>query len=206
MDLMEAVRGRRSIRKFTSDPVDETDLEDIVQAGTLATNAENAQMWRFVAVTNKDLIEKAGEAVSRRIDSLSNATRTLGLGDAFGQNFFLTFFRNAPAFIAVFTCPFTSAVDWAYRNLNAVFNPPVPILPAQQSIGAAIQNISLVAHAKGYGTTCMNGPVLAYKEIGELLSVPEPWVLAALLPIGKPAHHPKPRPHKPFDEVYTLIK
>lgn len=206
MDIMETIRGRRSIRKFLPDPVDETDLDEIVRAGTLATNAENAQMWRFVAVTNRELIGKAADAVLRRIDSLNSAARIAGVEETFGQNFFLTFFRNAPAFIAVFTCPFTSAVEWAHRNLNAAFAPPVPILPGQQSIGAAIQNICLAAHAKGYGTTCMNGPVLAYREIGELLEVAEPWVLAALLPIGRPAHQPRPRTHKPFEEVYKLIR
>lgn len=207
MDLMEAVYGRRSIRKFKPDPVDETDLKEIVKAGTMATNAENMQMWYFVAVTNKELIKKAGDAVALRIESISNAIRTLGFGDAIdGQNFFLTFFRHAPAFIAVFTCPFISGLERLFHNLNAAFNPPLPILTGQQSIGAAIQNILLAAHAKGYGATCMNGPVIAYKEIAELLGVTEPWVLTALLPIGRPAHQPKDRYHKPMDEVYRLIR
>lgn len=207
MELMEALQGRRSIRKFTLDPVDEKDLEEIVRAGTLATNAENAQMWYFVAVTNRELIERAGDAVQLRIESLSRAMETLGLGAAFGgQPFFLTFFRHAPAFIAVFTRPFVSGVEKLYRNLNGAFNPPIPILPGLQSIGAAIQNIALAAYGKGYGTTCMNGPVLAYREIAELLGVPEPWVLAALMPIGRPAHRPKARPHKPLEEVYRLIR
>lgn len=207
MELMEGLRGRRSIRKFKPDPVDEQDLEEIVRAGTLATNAENAQMWYFVAVTNRELIRKAGDAVMLRIESLSKAMQTLGLGAAFGgEPFFLTFFRHAPAFIAVFTCPFVSGVERLHLGLNAAFNPPIPILPGQQSIGAAIQNIALAAHGKGYGTTCMNGPVLAYREIAELLDVPEPWVLAALMPIGRPAHQPRARPHKPLEEVYRLIR
>lgn len=207
MDLIEAINTRRSIRKFYPDPVNETDLEEIIKAGTMAINAENKQMWYFVAVTNKDVIKKTGEAVLMRIECIANAMRTLGQGGDFGNNtFFLTFFMNAPAFIAVFTYPFISAIDKALESINATFKAPTPILPGQQSIGAAIQNISLAAHAKGYGTTCMNAPVLAYKEIGQLLEVAEPWVLSALIPIGRPAYKPKPRPHKPFNAVYRLIR
>lgn len=207
MDLMEAVRNRRSIRKFKPDPVNENDLREIIEAATLAPNAENNQMWHFVAVTNRALIEKIGDIVSARIDAIVNACQTLGKGDAFAHHkYFLVFFREAPAFIAVFVKPFHNAVDMALDNIGAELKTPLPISSAQQSIGAAVQNISLVAHAKGYGTTCMFGPVLAYKEIAELLGAPPSSVLSALLPIGIPAQSPKARPRLPLEEVYKLIK
>jgi nitroreductase len=207
MDLMEAIQGRRSIRKFKKDPVSEDDLKEIVTSATLAANAENAQMWYFVAVTNRELIEKIGDAVSTRVDAVINACKTLGKEKAFADHkYFLVFFREAPAVIAVFVRPFSNAIDKALDIVSMQLKTPMTISSAQQSIGAAVQNLALAAHSKGYGTTSMLGPVLAYKEIGELLEAPESSVLAALIPIGIPAHNPKARPRLPLEQVYRLVK
>ncbi|TCQ03435.1 nitroreductase family protein [Serpentinicella alkaliphila] len=60
----------------------------------------------------------------------------------------------------------------ALDKLNMKVNTPIPIDPMQQSMGAAIQNISLATHAKGFGTTWMYAPVIAYREIGEIVMFP----------------------------------
>lgn len=206
MQLIEAIRERRSIRKFLPDPVNELDLKEIVEAATLAPNAENDQMWKFVAVTNKQLIKNIGEVVSTRVDSIVDACHKFGYDKIAKHKYFLTFFKDAPAVIVVFARPSLNEIDLALEKLNMKFKTPITIDTVQQSIGAAIQNMSLVAHSKGYGTTWMFAPVLAYGEIGELLDVQEPWVVTALLPIGRPANQPKARPRKSIDEVYSLIK
>ena len=203
---MEAIYERRSIRKFLPDPVAETDLREIVQAGTLAPNAENEQMWRFIAVTNRGLIRQIGDLVSARVDAIDQACKSLGY-DKYGKHkYFLVFFQDSPAIITAFCRPFSTATDKALDVLNTQLKTPIPICSVQQSMGAAIQNISLAAHAKGYGTTWMHGPLLAHHEIAELLNVPAPWVLTSLLPIGRPAQQPKARPRKPIDEVFSLIR
>ncbi len=76
MDLTEAIRGRRSIRKFKPDSVNENDLREIIEAATLAPNAENQQMWHFVAVTNRELIQKIGDSVSVRLDAPASSVLT----------------------------------------------------------------------------------------------------------------------------------
>ena len=206
MDLMEAIWERRSIRKFLPDPVDEADLKEIVQAGTLAPNAENDQMWRFVAVTNRVIIRQIGDMVSAKVDAIDMACRSLGYEKYSTHKYFLVFFQDAPAIITAFCRPSMTATDRALRVMHTKLETPIPICVVQQSMGAAIQNISLAAHAKGYGTTWMHAPVLAYQEIAELLNVPDPWVLAALLPIGRPAQQPKARTRKPIDEVFSIVR
>jgi nitroreductase len=52
MDTLEAIRKRRSIRRFTSDVVPKADLEKIVDAGRLAATGSNQQPWDFVVVTD----------------------------------------------------------------------------------------------------------------------------------------------------------
>lgn len=205
MELLEAIRGRRSIRKFLPDPVNPADLREIIEAGILAPSAENDQMWHFVAVSNKELIKKIAATVSRKVDALDNACRTFGHEELAHHKYFLVFFQDAPAIIAVFSRPYTTVYDRALEVISTELKFKSQADAVQQSIGAAIQNISLAAHAKGYGTTWMFGPVIASREIAQLLAVPEPWELSALLPVGKPAHQPKARPRKPLDQVFTLL-
>lgn len=52
MDVMDAIRQRYSVRKYTGEDVDEEVLEQIMEAARLAPSASNAQEWRFVLVTN----------------------------------------------------------------------------------------------------------------------------------------------------------
>ncbi|HPU00365.1 MAG: nitroreductase [Firmicutes bacterium] len=50
MDLYEALEGRRSIRKYTADPVPDETLQKLLQAARLAPSWKNGQCWRFIVV------------------------------------------------------------------------------------------------------------------------------------------------------------
>ena len=54
MDLMQAIRARRSIRSFLDRPVEEEKLLAILEAGRLAPSARNMQDWRFIVVKDAD--------------------------------------------------------------------------------------------------------------------------------------------------------
>jgi nitroreductase len=58
MDALEAIRKRRSIRRFTDDVIPKADLETIVDAGRLAATGSNRQPWDFVVVTDRAMIAK----------------------------------------------------------------------------------------------------------------------------------------------------
>jgi nitroreductase len=58
MDVIEAIRKRRSIRQFTADPISREDLETIVDAGRLAPTGNNRQPWDFVVVTDRIMLEQ----------------------------------------------------------------------------------------------------------------------------------------------------
>jgi nitroreductase len=58
MDTLEAIRKRRSIRRYTKDAVPKSDLEIIVDAGRLAATGNNRQPWDFVVVTDRGKIEQ----------------------------------------------------------------------------------------------------------------------------------------------------
>jgi nitroreductase len=61
MDIFEAIKGRRSIRQFTDEPIGKDALEKLLDAARWAPTASNQQRWRFVVVTSpsvKDLVRK----------------------------------------------------------------------------------------------------------------------------------------------------
>ncbi|HUV90323.1 MAG TPA: nitroreductase family protein [Anaerolineae bacterium] len=58
MDALEAIRKRRSIRKYTGDPIPRQDLEAIVDAGRLAATGSNQQPWDFIVVTDRQMINQ----------------------------------------------------------------------------------------------------------------------------------------------------
>jgi len=58
MDTMEAIRKRRSIRRYRPDAIPKADLETIVDAGRLAATGNNRQPWDFVVVTNRIVIDE----------------------------------------------------------------------------------------------------------------------------------------------------
>ena len=58
MDALEAIRKRRSVRKYTGDPIPREDLEKIVDAGRLAASGSNRQPWDFIVVTDRGMIDQ----------------------------------------------------------------------------------------------------------------------------------------------------
>jgi nitroreductase len=58
MELLEAIRTRRSIRSFTGAPIPRKDLETIVESARLAPSGHNEQPWEFIVVTDHDLIDE----------------------------------------------------------------------------------------------------------------------------------------------------
>jgi nitroreductase len=81
MDTLEALRKRRSIRRYTGDAIPRADLETIVDAGRLAATGSNRQPWDFVVVTDRAMIkqfklaggwmEKAGAVIAVVMDPVS---------------------------------------------------------------------------------------------------------------------------------------
>ena len=58
MDALEAIRTRRSVRKYTGDPIPREDLETIIDAGRLAASGNNRQPWDFIVVTEREMIDR----------------------------------------------------------------------------------------------------------------------------------------------------
>jgi len=57
-DFQNLLLNRRSIRRFTEEPVAAEDVQKILAAGLLAPTSKNKRAWEFVVVENKDMLER----------------------------------------------------------------------------------------------------------------------------------------------------
>jgi nitroreductase len=61
--VLESIRARRNIVRFSGEPVDEEKVETILEAGRWAPSWLNKQPWRFLVITDKNVKEKLSQAV-----------------------------------------------------------------------------------------------------------------------------------------------
>ena len=210
MELQEAIEGRRSIRRYTDDDVPNEDLIKILRAAGLAPSAGNQQMWHFVVIKNRQLIERMKQAVLEAVDAMSQWPEA----EAYQSNIhalrtYAIFFANAPVVIAALAKPYLTPLDSELLPKHGLSFQEIHALrgdPGRQSLGAAIQNLVLAAHSLGYGTCWMTGPLFANPALRVLLDVKPEWQLAAIIPLGRPAEKPNPRTRQPVEEIYTLIE
>lgn len=62
MEVIEAIKTRRSIRKYSSRPIEEDKLHLVLEAGRLSPSASNGQDWHFIVVRDREKIQKLMEA------------------------------------------------------------------------------------------------------------------------------------------------
>jgi nitroreductase len=62
MDVLDAIRSRRSVRSYEDRTVEEEKLNRVLEAGRLAPSAKNRQQWKFIVVRDGDTRAKLAEA------------------------------------------------------------------------------------------------------------------------------------------------
>jgi len=62
-DTLTIIRKRRSIRKFTDQPVEREKIQQLLEAAMAAPSAMNAQPWEFVVITEKEVMDKFRRAL-----------------------------------------------------------------------------------------------------------------------------------------------
>ena len=62
MNVMDAIRTRKSVRSYLDRPVEDEKLNAVLEAGRLAPSASNRQEWRFVIVRDPGTRERLAAA------------------------------------------------------------------------------------------------------------------------------------------------
>ena len=61
-ELLKTLKNRRSVRKYTGDPIKKADLEKILQAGLLSPSGKAKRPWEFVVVRDKNTLAQLSNA------------------------------------------------------------------------------------------------------------------------------------------------
>jgi nitroreductase len=62
--FLEYLKGRRSIRSYQDNPIKDTDLKMILEAGRWTPSASNRQPWEFIVIKNKEILLKLAKYLS----------------------------------------------------------------------------------------------------------------------------------------------
>ena len=186
MDVVEAIKTRRSIRRYKPDPIDDRTLETVLEAARWAPSWKNSQCTRLIVVRDADTRAKLA-------DSLIKVT----VGDELRDNPSTKAILNAP--VVIVACAelgrsgydagrlVTDKGDWYMFD-----------------VALAMQNLMLAAHALGLGTVHL-GQFDAQK-VAAILGVPEGFAVVEMTPLGYPDHEAKAPPRKELSEIVFYEK
>jgi nitroreductase len=158
MTAIEAIRSRRSIRTYTSQPVDPTIIEEIVDCARLAPTAMNDQPWEFVVITEKS--------------SLARIPPLLGHAEFIANAAFCVLVLARPTSCAVEDCCAATEnllLAAQAHGLGAcwVAGAPQPYAPAVARAFGAPENLTLISIvAVGYPA---ESPSIEKRPLAELL-------------------------------------
>jgi nitroreductase len=159
MDLVEAIKGRRSIRKYKPDPVSEEALRNVIEALRWAPSWANTQCWEVVVVKDPKVKAELATALSKTnpaLFALTDAPVVLVLCGKKG----VSGFKKGEAV--------TVKGDWLMFDT-----------------GIAMQNLCLTAYSLGLGTVVVG--LFDHKRVEEILGVPPNVEVVAMTPLGYPA-------------------
>ena len=204
-DFLELIKTRRSIRRFLDEPVAQEDVMKMLEAAHFAPSASNSLPWRFVVIRDGKLLDRMSQTIRDFLEPFAEKMTEDEAGRLRSYLHYYTFFNQAPVVIAVLGMAYSSRTTALLSKYGEL--PEAQVVDAgQQSLGACIQNLLLAAHALGYGTCWMTGPMVVQAELESLLDVAEPWHVVALIPVGRPAVDPTPPPRTDLDEIVTVIE
>ena len=179
MELNEALYTTRAMRRVKPDPIPDDVVAQIMDAAIRAPSPGNTQQWRFVTVSDRDVMAELGELYGRSWDRLSE-TAYAGRREAAAE-------RGDDQTLRVM-----SSAGWLAANFAQV---PLAVLAFTRNdvdgsgIYPAVWNLMLAARGHGIGatlTTVLHN--FAADEVAQLLGVPaaKGWRNAACVTLGYP--------------------
>jgi nitroreductase len=176
MDLMEAIRSRRTIRLMQSEPVPDGTLETILEAGVWAPNHKLTQPWRFIVLGPQSKLAIAYAILDYRLASMDMATTRLEI-DQVIEKIWQRFVRVG-AVVAV-TCQREPGSSEHQRRDDFA------------AVCTAIQNMQLAAWSYGIGACWVNGLVTRMSETSKILGTDDRTEeLIGIVSLGYPAEPP----------------
>ncbi|MCO5385807.1 nitroreductase family protein [Desulfosporosinus sp.] len=173
--MIKEIKMRRSIRKYTDEPVDDEKILELLESARLAPSGDNTQPWHFIVVKS--------ELIRHQLAQVSN-----------NQKWMLT----APVFI-VCVADIRSRIA---EDVDLSLNENSPLAELKQIIrdtSISIGHIMLEAENIGLGTCWVAWFI--QEEIRPVLNIPVDKYVVGIITLGYADETPKARPRKKLEEL-----
>ena len=197
--LLDALRGRRSVRRYLDREVPDEAIQKVVEAARWAPSPHGTQPWRFAIVTKHETKERLADAMGEEW------RRNLQMD---GQDAAIVDKRLSGSRARLLDAPALLLLCLYERDLQTYPDPERQrneTTMAVQSLGAAAQNALVAAYEQGLDAGWMCAPLFCPEEVAAALGLDPGLVPQALLTLGYAAGDPpKRRPHRPVDELVVF--
>lgn len=210
--LKDIIMSRRSIRKFKDQPVPNEVIMELIECARWAPSDTNSQPWKFIATSNKDAINKIEEATQNGITRLQAKADQMGKPEV--KRKMEIFAKYALVFKCAPTVLLCLSENYKSKFTEDIFAPVDHGAELWEDEGIkcasiASQNIMLAAHAMGYGSCALSGPmIVAEEDVKRALKIEDKYRIAIMLALGTPEDGIKPAapPRKSVEEILEIIK
>ncbi len=174
--VLEAIKTRRSIRKFKDTPIPEDLLKKVIECGLIAPSAKNSQPWRLHVVTGKETLKKVAGLLLSNPKAKESGPIDPKTGEP-NPNFTPTVVESANVLKSAPVAIFVENHSPVMGGRKGVIESPhveQAIFGLQfelMGIGASVENMLLAAHSMGLGGVFMGDPVLEEDNIKKLLRI-----------------------------------
>jgi nitroreductase len=179
MEVMQAIKERRSIRKYKPDPVSDEAIDTVLDAARWAPSWANTQCWRFVVVRDPEVRAKLADTLRARTPGKENRAAAA--------------IKSAP--VAIVACAELGRSGYYKGGEQATDKGDWFMF----DVALAMQNLALAAHAMGLGTVHVG--LFDAKGVAKILDVPANVAVVEMSPLGYPDEEPTAPARKELAEI-----
>lgn len=189
MDVLEAIKTRRSVNRFKPEQPPKEIIEKILDAGTWAPTHHLTEPWRFFVLIGKAR-ERLGEAMAQALaEELSDPDSPQSKAKLDSE-------RRRPL-----SAPVIIAVAASPRQ-----DPGVVELEEIVATACAIQNMLLAAHALGLGGILKTGKAAYRKKVKEFFGLGDKEYLLGFIYLGYPEVQPQRAARTPYSSKTVWLE
>lgn len=181
----DAIRSRRSVRRFSPRPLSNDELAALLDAATLGPNHRLTQPWRFHVLGPESRYAYGLALGARKAKKLTDADAARTLQETVAAEH-----RDLPAMIAVAVAT-NDNPEIAEEDYAAVM--------------MGVQNLMIVAVERGLGTQLRTGAVMADPAARAAAGVVDGARIIVVVNIGEPAEAAAPKAREPAERFTTWM-
>ena len=204
MNVFEAIKKRRSIRKFKATTLSGEHIDKLIDAARLAPSGSNVQPWRFMIVKDKDLKAKLRKASFDQKFIEEAPIVIVCCGDLLSWK---RTKEHVQETLRIINFKFSKeSVEELMKKADKACDGEIHerIPSALLNVAIAIEHIVLEAVELGLGSCWVR--LFDEKKVKQVLDLPEHLFVVALIPVGVSDEEPAPRPRLSLSEIILPIK